>query len=278
MKTKSIYRELSLNFEVATLLASHSHWHPPIIGSQQLVMTIPGFGAGDLSLTLLNGYLQRSGFEVIHSGIRANIACSEDTMAKLEDRLLASVQENNKRIWLVGHSRGGLLAKVLAQRYPQYIQGVVALGTPFINPMGNMHELLLWDMALIALLQKLDSQQISRAGCLDPNFSHTLSQRKGLSKLLVSPLLPHGPQPDSCCQNWWIQLGMPIQVPLHTFYSHRDGVIDWKACLLPGAVPHLIHSSHCGMAVNLEAFKKLTQVMDPSQQSQPVGASLGAGS
>ena len=38
-------------------------------------------------------------------------------------------------------------------------------------------------------------------------------------------------------------------------YSRKDGVVDWHSCLDHGAEHLEIRSSHCGMAVNPDAYR-----------------------
>ena len=41
---------------------------------------------------------------------------------------------------------------------------------------------------------------------------------------------------------------MPVDVSFTAVYSKRDGIVDWRACVDPGAVAVEVTASHCGMA------------------------------
>jgi hypothetical protein len=43
---------------------------------------------------------------------------------------------------------------------------------------------------------------------------------------------------------------VPEQVGFTAVYSRRDGIVDWRACIDPLAVPVEVRSSHVGMAVD----------------------------
>src|SRR5216117_1286876 len=71
-------------------------------GDGRPVLLIPGFLAGDWTLRVMHSWLRRKVTEIR--------------------------KETGSRVSLVGHSRGGLLAKVYAQRRPETVEQVIALG------------------------------------------------------------------------------------------------------------------------------------------------------
>src|SRR3954470_12364351 len=87
------------------------------------VMLIPGFLAGDASLTVMAEWLKRIGHRPKGSGIRFNVACANRVLLQLEQRL-----EQIGPAAIVGHSRGGHFAKALAHRRPELVTQVVSLG------------------------------------------------------------------------------------------------------------------------------------------------------
>ena len=54
----------------------------------------------------------------------------------LEERLEALAETRGPAV-LIGQSRGGKLARVLAARRPDLVTGVVTLGSPHLNPAGR---------------------------------------------------------------------------------------------------------------------------------------------
>src|SRR4029077_20588392 len=96
-------------------------------GDGRPVLLVPGFLSGDWSLRLLHSWLKRIGYEAHLSGIQLNVLHSEHMLAGLRHRLSEIQKRDGSRVALVGHSRGGLLAKVLAQRVPQRIEQVITL-------------------------------------------------------------------------------------------------------------------------------------------------------
>ena len=87
-------------------------------GDGRPVLLVPGFLSGDWSLRVLHNWLQRVGYESHLSGIQFNVQHSEHLVAGLRTRLVAIRKGSGSRVSVVGHSRGGVLAKVLSSREP----------------------------------------------------------------------------------------------------------------------------------------------------------------
>jgi pimeloyl-ACP methyl ester carboxylesterase len=94
------------------------------------VLLIPGLYAGDRSLHPLARALEQSDYDVWNSAISCNVACSESTIELLDARLEHIAEHSGSRVAIVGHSRGGLLGRVLARRRPDLVSGLVMLGAP----------------------------------------------------------------------------------------------------------------------------------------------------
>ena len=71
--------QLELRFwpELAGLLADPTFWNPGRRRNRQPILLIPGFLAGDASLTVMAGWLRRRGHRVRTSGIRLNVGCAD---------------------------------------------------------------------------------------------------------------------------------------------------------------------------------------------------------
>ena len=104
-------------------------------GRGRPVLLIPGFMAGDASLGIMARWLKGTGHHPSRAGIRSNVACSGATIEALEDRLEQLVDRQGRRAAIIGHSRGGMFAKVLAVRHPDLVSGIVTLGTPMTGPL-----------------------------------------------------------------------------------------------------------------------------------------------
>ena len=133
-----LWREARIGLEAAALVRDPIFRGEGVAdGRGRPVLLIPGFLAGDGSLSMMAGWLKRTGYRPSRAGIVSNLNCSGVLMPRLEERLERLVELQGKRAAVVGQSRGGTQAKVLAQRRPDLVCGVVALGVAAGEPAGG---------------------------------------------------------------------------------------------------------------------------------------------
>ena len=224
-----LWREARIGLEAAALLRDPLFRGDGVVdGRGRPVLLIPGFLAGDGSLSMMAGWLKRAGYRPSRAGIVANVNCSGVLIPRLERRLERLVSLQGKPAAIVGQSRGGTLAKVLAYRRPDLVAGVVTLGSPQIDPLA-VHPLVRLQVEAVGRLGSLGAPGLFKRSCLD----------------------------GECCSSFWEDLGRPLppEVPLVSVYSKSDGVVDWRSCLDPHATELVeIGASHCGMAVSRPAW------------------------
>jgi len=102
-------------------------------GDGRPVLLIPGFLSGDWHMRVLHNWLGRIGYRSFLSGILLNVQHSERMLAGLRRRVGEIHNETGTAVSIIGHSRGGLLGKVLSQRRPLLVEQVIALGAPLAD-------------------------------------------------------------------------------------------------------------------------------------------------
>ncbi len=200
------------------------------------VVLVPGFMAGDASLALLAAALRAQGHRTYRSHIHANVGCTLAAAAQLEARLEAVAQRRGRRVRIVGHSLGGLLARGLAVRRPDLVAGIVTLGSPMLAP-GAHHA---------SLTRSLDALvRLSRAGV------------PGLMSLECVA--------GACARTSFDESRQPLPdgVDFTAVYSRRDGIVDWRACVDPLATTVEVRSSHVGMAVDPDVLRVVRRAVRP---------------
>jgi len=238
-----IWREGLLGLELLSLTRHPLFKDPPKAPASRPVLLIPGFLTGDAQLATLGSWLRRSGHRTHRSGIRLNVDCAAAATNRLEQRLERFVRLQGEPAVVIGQSRGGLFARVLAVRRPDLVHAVVTLGSPHRNPFA-VHPLVWAQCAAIA----------------------------GLGALRVPGFASHRCRTGACCQGFTQDLGAPLAdgVEFLSIYSRRDGIVDWRACVDPAAVNADVGSTHCGMAVNREVYELLdTTLRAPSRGRIP---------
>ena len=100
-------------------------------GRREPVLLIPGFMSGDLMMLEMHRWLRRIGYRSSLSRITWNNDCPNLTGSKLIHRVRALADKTGRRVVLVGHSLGGMLAKSIVQEVPEDVELVITLGSPF---------------------------------------------------------------------------------------------------------------------------------------------------
>jgi triacylglycerol lipase len=248
-----LWREARIGLEAAALVRDPIFRGDGMVdGRGRPVLLIPGFLAGDGSLALMAGWLKRNGYRPSRAGIVANVNCAGVLMPRLEKRLERLVARQGQRAAIVGQSRGGTLAKVLAHRRPDLVSGVVALGSPQIDPLA-VHPVVRLQVEAVSRLGSLGAPGLFKRSCLD----------------------------GECCSSFWENLAQapPPGVELVSVYSKSDGVVDWRSCLDPHATRLVeIRASHCGMAVSRSAWRAVADALEglravDARRRRPAGAS-----
>ena len=185
------------------------------------VVLVPGFMAGDGSLGLMARHLRGLGYRTYRSRMLANVGCAQDASEALERRIETIADRRGSRVTIVGHSLGGLIARGLAGRRPDLVDGVVTLGSPILAP-GATHPLLLFDLRVLNRLRRVGLVGLMGEDCTS----------------------------GDCARLSWEQTRVPLApgVAFTSVFSRRDGVVDWRSCLDPQATTVEVTTSHLGMA------------------------------
>lgn len=198
------------------------------------VLLVPGFLAGDVSLGVMAGWLSRIGYRPCRAGMRANVDCTSRALERLDGQLMRFAERHGRRVTIIGQSRGGSMARILAVRRPDLVTGVVCLGSPLTDPLA-VHPVVRAQVGAVALLGTLGLRGL---------FSYTC-------------------QFGSCCNQARADATAPWprDVAFTAVYSRSDGIVDWRSCLDPHARHVEVRSSHMGMSVNPAVFEVVAEAL-----------------
>lgn len=216
-------------------------------GNGDPVVLVPGFMAGDTSLLLLSRHLRRLGYRTYRSTMHANVGCTRAASAALEQRIEAIATRRGSKVTIVGHSLGGLLARGIAARRPDLVDGIVTLGSPLLAP-GAVHPVLALDLALVIALR-----------------------RAGIGRLMGEECTS-----GDCARSSWEQAReqLPRTVAFTSVFSRRDGVVDWRGCLDPDARTVEVPTSHLGMALDPVVFDVVAAALAAPGVRRHTGAAV----
>jgi pimeloyl-ACP methyl ester carboxylesterase len=186
-------------------------------GDGHPVLLLPGFTAGDATLTPLAVFLRSRGYAVETWGFGQNKGFSRKFVVALEQKVRFMHHRAGRKISLIGHSLGGVFAYDLAHRMPECVRGVISLGSPMR---------------------------------LDPSRVEAPLSVKILYRLLAHPMGPVAHMAMSRARH----LGTPPSMPSVCIYSATDGVVPAHAAVIDTASKQhenlAVPGSHVGLGVN----------------------------
>lgn len=201
-------------------------------GRGEPVLLIPGFFAGDWTLSTMAGWLNRLGYRAYLSGIDWNIDCPNRTGELLRWRLEHIQQAEAAPLIIIGHSLGGLLARFLGSTFPNSVRHVIALGSPVTRPL-RVHPLVHSTFLLLQPLRRLKGRTTPQCGSLQCPCS--------FNQTAFSPL--------------------PPGVGFTSIFSKKDEVVDWRASLDPAGDNREVSGRHLGLIVNPQVYRLIAQVL-----------------
>jgi hypothetical protein len=103
-------------------------------GDGHPVFVLPGFLTNDGRTRHLRRFLASLGYGAYGWGEGVNWGPTDYAIAAIERRLQEIRRRHGRKVTLIGHSLGGLLARELAKRFPDDVRAVVMLGAPIRLP------------------------------------------------------------------------------------------------------------------------------------------------
>ena len=221
-------------------------------GNGTPVLLIPGFLAGDPSLKTMALWLRRIGYRPCRARMRINVDCTTRAVERLEEELASLVEQHGRKALIVGQSRGGNMARLLAVRRPDLVAGIVTLGSPLANQFA-VHPLVRLHITVVGALGTIGVPGFFRYGC------------------------GYG----DCCADARAQSEAPFPrgVGFVSVYSKRDGIVEWHSCLDPHAEHVEVDASHIGMAVNAGTYRAIATALAgfaPKRRRKPAAARRAA--
>ncbi len=193
--------------------------------NSKVVMLIPGFLAGDVTLAPLANFCRWLGHRAVYAGIWSNSECPRDTMRKLNLRLALVHEKFGQPIVLIGQSLGGVYAREIAREHPEMVERAITLGSPIRQPRRAAN------LAVQAVARSMAALRGKADGCLS----------------------------ESCQCGLMLSDESSAQVPATHVYSRTDGVVHWQSCVDLSGAPTVenveVTGSHVGMGLNADVYR-----------------------
>jgi len=132
-----------------TLLGAAAHLVPPRPGmvTEALkaaprgdghpVIVVPSFLRGDGHTAPLRRFLKGCGYAVEGWGLGTNLGPTAAALAGIEALLGAVHRRHGRKVTLIGHSLGGVIARELAKQHPDQVRQLVVLASPIRLPTAS---------------------------------------------------------------------------------------------------------------------------------------------
>ena len=193
--------------------------------NSKVVMLIPGFMAGDVTLAPMANFCRWLGHRAVHAGIWSNSECPRETMQKLNARIALTYEKFDQPIVVIGQSLGGVYAREIAREQPEMVERVISLGSPLRQPTHAAN------LAVQAVARSMAALRGKADGCLS----------------------------ESCKCGLILSDESAAHVPATHVYSRTDGVVHWQSCIDLSGAPTVenveVRGSHVGMAVNADVYR-----------------------
>jgi pimeloyl-ACP methyl ester carboxylesterase len=210
-------------------------------GDGSAVVTIPGFLATDTYLRDFRTWLKRLGYRPYHSGIGRNAECPNTVLARLMRTIDAAYADTARRVHLIGHSLGGVLARSAGAQRPDRVASVTVLGSPFRGIRSHPVVMQTHDVVRRIVLGRESGQ-----------------------------FLPPGCYTGQCTCAFVEALdGFPPEVAELAIYSRSDGIVDWRMCVTGDASKDReVLGTHVGLAANPFVYRHVAEFLAAHAQAR----------
>jgi pimeloyl-ACP methyl ester carboxylesterase len=220
-----LWQEALFGVEILLLHAAPAYYGVGVPrGDGSGVVIIPGFLGTDMYLMDMYAWLRRIGYQPYFSGIGLNAECPNLLIRRhLEETMNRARRETGRRIHIIGHSLGGIIARSVAGQRPDDIASVITLGSPF--------------RGTVAHSRVLKAAEIVR---------------KGIQLKHGQAVLPDCYTGRCTCQFLdSLRRDIPPGITETAIYTVSDGVVDWRYCITEDpAVNFEVPGTHIGLAFN----------------------------
>jgi len=225
----SIWKEALFGADILLLHASPVYYGLGVPrGDGSAVVVVPGFLGSDFYLSHLTTWLNRIGYKAFVSGIGLNAECPNLLIQyRLNQTIKQALETTGKKIHMIGHSLGGVIARSVSTDRPQHVASVITLGSPF---RGNV--------AHPSILRAAKAVR-----------QHILKQ--------------HGPEVLPTCYTARctcdflnnLRCEMQASVQQTAIFTKDDGIVDWSYCRTGNRDQDFeVPGTHIGMAFNSSVF------------------------
>jgi pimeloyl-ACP methyl ester carboxylesterase len=205
-------------------------------GDGRLVVVVPGLFGNDWYLRPMRTWLTRIGYSAVPSTLMVNAGCPERLTGQIQQNLQRRREYRPGPVALVGHSRGGILARAIAARLGSAASHLILLGSPVgaITRWGNA------------------------SGWSSPAHSGVVEAGTRVRRLMD----PECEAPFCGCP-FPADMTRPLSpaTSLVSIYSRGDPVVPAWSCEVAGGRNVELTGTHIGLAFNGSAYRAMAEAL-----------------
>jgi pimeloyl-ACP methyl ester carboxylesterase len=200
-------------------------------GDGRHVLVLPGLFGNDFYLLPMHSWLARMGYKPLGSTLTLNVGCPQRLRERINQEVARASQRNGGPVALIGHSRGGILARAMAAELGSRCSNLILLGSP-VGGLSNFAKMMGTPVSRPA---------VARAG------------RRWTAML----------DPDCNVPVCGCAFPNDFVRPLHrstkvtSIYSRDDAIVPAAAAPVPGADNVEVRGTHIGLVYNRVVYKHL---------------------
>jgi pimeloyl-ACP methyl ester carboxylesterase len=204
-------------------------------GDGRLVLVLPGLFGNDWYLQPLRSWLNRIGYRSAPSTLPVNAGCPERLTRAVQKSLERRVRRTSGPVAIIGHSRGGILARTIAARLGEDASHLILLGAP----VGAIER---WSGT---------AQSFKPAG--NPRVVEAGNRARRL-------LDPDCNAPFCGCP-FQEDLQRPLSpvTQITSVFSREDPIVPPWACEMPRGHNVEVSGTHIGLAFNARVYRQLAE-------------------
>jgi len=197
-------------------------------GDGSAVVLVPGFLGTDAYLKQLHAWLSRIGYRPYFSGIGLNAECPNLLIErKLNDNIDRARGDTGRKIHLIGHSLGGIIARAAASQRPDEVASVTTLASPFRGAVIHRTILRVVDTVRKQILADHGEAVLPTCYTGHCTCDFLSSLRRKMSRAVLETAI----------------------------YTRTDGIVDWRYCATGDPENDFeVPGTHIGLAFNASAY------------------------
>jgi hypothetical protein len=224
-----IWKEALFGAELLLLHASPVYYGLGVPrGDDSAVVVIPGFLGSDIYMAHMSSWLSRVGYRPYLSGIHLNAECPNLLIKyRLAEIMGKALRETRRKIHLIGHSLGGIMARSIAVQRPDDVASVISLAAPFRG--------------------KVIHRSVMQA---------TTAVREQIINEHGEDVLPECYTARCTCEfvnSLLHKMATPVMQT--AIYTRDDGIVDWRYCRTGDpSIDFEVAGTHIGLVFNPSVY------------------------